>query len=179
MNILLVKAFVFRYTGKRKAGNSAKKECRETAQKGNDMIALASDHGAYDLKESVKKYLEEKGLEYKDFGCYSKESCDYPDFIKPATKAVAEGTCDRGIIMCTTGIGVSICANKVPGIRCALCGDPVSAKLTRLHNDANMLSIGAGITGEFLALDIIDKFLNTPFSGDERHKRRIYKIEND
>lgn len=143
------------------------------------MIALASDHGAYDLKERVKKYLEENGLEYKDFGCYSKESCDYPDFIKPATKAVAEGTCDRGIIMCTTGIGVSICANKVPGIRCALCGDPVSAKLTRLHNDANMLSIGAGITGEFVALDIIDKFLNTPFSGDERHKRRIYKIEND
>lgn len=143
------------------------------------MIALASDHGGYDLKERVKKYLEEKGLEYRDFGCYNKESCDYPDFIKPATKAVADGTCERGIVICTTGIGVSICANRVPGIRCALCGDPVSAELTRLHNDANMLSIGAGITGEFLALDIIDKFLNTPFSGDERHRRRIGKIEAD
>ena len=164
---------------KGKAERPAKKERRETARKGEDMIALACDHGGYDLKERVKKYLEEKGLEYKDFGCYSKESCDYPDFIKPATKAVADGTCERGIIMCTTGIGVSICANKVPGIRCALCGDPVSAKLTRLHNDANMLSIGASITGEFVALDIIDKFLNTPFSEDERHKRRIYKIEND
>ena len=142
------------------------------------MIALASDHGGYDLKESVKKYLEENGLEYKDFGCYDKESCDYPDFVRPAAKAVAGGNCEKGIVICTTGIGVSICANKLPGIRCALCGDPVSAKLTRLHNDANMLSIGAGITGEFVALDIIDKFLNTPFSEDERHKRRIHKIEN-
>lgn len=143
------------------------------------MIAIASDHGGYDLKEKVKEYLTKEGLEFQDFGCFDKESCDYPDFIKPAAKAVAAGSCDRGIIICTTGIGVSICANKVPGIRCALCGDPVSAKLTRLHNDANMLSIGAGVTGEFLALDIVDNFLNTPFSGDERHKRRIGKIEND
>lgn len=143
------------------------------------MIAIASDHGGYDLKEKVKEYLTKEGFAFQDFGCFNKESCDYPDFIKPAANAVAAGSCDRGIIICTTGIGVSICANKVPGIRCALCGDPVSAKLTRLHNDANMLSIGAGVTGEFLALDIVDKFLNTPFSGDERHKRRIGKIEND
>lgn len=143
------------------------------------MIALASDHGGYDLKEKVKEYLEKNGLEYKDFGCYSKESCDYPDFAKPAAKAVAEGVCERGIVICTTGIGVMICANKISGIRCALCGDPVSAALTRLHNDANMLAIGAGITGELVALDVVDKFLNTPFSGDERHERRVYKIEND
>ena len=143
------------------------------------MIAIASDHGGYDLKERVKEYLTKEGLEYKDFGCFNKESCDYPDFVKPAAKAVADGSCDRGIIICTTGIGVSICANKIPGIRCALCGDPVSAKLTRLHNDANMLSLGAGVTGEFLALDIVDQFLNTPFSGDERHQRRVGKIEAD
>lgn len=141
------------------------------------MIAIASDHGGYDLKERIKKYLEGRGLEYKDFGCYNKDSCDYPDFIRPAAQAVAGGECDRGIIVCTTGIGVSICANKVPGIRCALCTDPVMAKLTRLHNDANILSLGAGVTGEFLALDIVEKFLDTPFSGDERHKRRISKIE--
>lgn len=141
------------------------------------MIAIASDHGGYDLKERVKQYLEKKGLEYKDFGCYNKESCDYPDFVKPAAKAVAEGTCDRGIVICTTGIGISMCANRVPGVRCALCGDPVSAELTRLHNDANMLSLGAGVTGELLALDIVEKFLETPFSGEERHRRRIEKIE--
>ena len=141
------------------------------------MIAIASDHGGYDLKERVKQYLEEKGLDYKDFGCYSKDSCDYLDFVKPAARAVADGTCDRGIVVCTTGIGISICANRIPGIRCALCGDPVSAELTRLHNDANMLSLGAGVTGEFLALDIVKRFLETPFSGDARHQRRIDKIE--
>ncbi len=143
------------------------------------MIAIASDHGGYDLKERVKEYLTKEGLAFKDFGCYNKDSCDYPDLAKPAAKAVAAGECEKGIVICTTGIGVSICANKLPGIRCALCGDPVSAELTRLHNDANMLSIGAGVTGEFLALDIVEKFLNTPFSNDERHKRRIGKIEND
>lgn len=143
------------------------------------MIAIASDHGGYDLKERVKEYLTKEGLAFKDFGCYNKERCDYPDFAKPAAKAVAAGECEKGIVICTTGIGVSICANRIPGIRCALCADPVSAELTRLHNDANMLSIGAGVTGEFLALDIVEKFLNTPFSNDERHKRRVSKIEND
>lgn len=146
--------------------------------KGTVMIAIASDHGGFDLKERVKQHLEKEKLEYKDFGCYSKESCDYPDLVKPAVKAVADGTCDRGIIICTTGIGISICANRIPGIRCALCGDPVSAELTRSHNDANMLALGAGVTGEFLALDIVERFLKTPFSGDERHKRRIAKIDN-
>ncbi len=143
------------------------------------MIAIASDHGGYDLKEKVKAYLEEKGLAYKDFGCTDKSSCDYPDFAKPAARAVASGECSRGIVICTTGIGVSICANKVPGIRCALCGDPVTATLTRQHNNANMLAMGAGIVGENLALDIVEKFLTTEFSGNERHARRIHKIEND
>ncbi len=143
------------------------------------MIAIASDHGGYDLKEKVKAYLEEKGLAYKDFGCTDKSSCDYPDFAKPAARAVASGECSRGIVICTTGIGVSICANKVPGIRCALCGDPVTATLTRQHNNANMLAMGAGIVGENLALDIVEKFLTTEFSGNERHARRVHKIEND
>lgn len=141
------------------------------------MIAIASDHGGYDLKEKVKQYLEKRGIEFKDFGCNNKDSCDYPDFIRPAAQAVAKGECEKGIVICTTGIGVSICANKIAGIRCALCTDPVMAKLTRLHNDANMLSLGAGVTGEFLALDIVEKFLDTSFSEDERHKRRIGKIE--
>ena len=116
------------------------------------MIAIASDHGGYALKEKVKAFLEKKGLEYKDFGCYDTSSFDYPDFAKPAAKAVAEGECEKGILICTTGIGVSICANKVPGIRCALCSDTVSARLTREHNNANMVAIGAGVIGEFVAL---------------------------
>lgn len=141
------------------------------------MIAIASDHGGYELKEKVKVYLGKKGIECRDFGCNDTSSCDYPDFVKPAAKAVADRTCDRGIVICTTGIGVSVCANKVPGIRCAVCSDPVTARLTREHNDANMLALGAGMTGDILAYDIIDKFLGTEFSGDERHKRRIQKIE--
>lgn len=141
------------------------------------MIAIASDHGGYDLKEKVKAYLKEKGLSCQDFGCHGKESCDYPDFAIPAAKAVADGSCEKGIVICTTGIGVSISANKIPGIRCALCADPVTAKLTRLHNDANVLALGAGMTGEILALDIVEVFLNTEFSGEERHRRRVEKIE--
>ena len=141
------------------------------------MIAIASDHGGYALKEKVKAFLEKKGLEYKDFGCYDTSSCDYPDFVKPAAKAVAAGECEKGILICTTGIGVSICANKVPGIRCALCSDTVSARLTREHNNANMVAIGAGVIGEFVALEIIDIFLSTEFSIDARHIRRIEKLE--
>lgn len=141
------------------------------------MIAIASDHGGYALKEKVKAFLEKKGLEYKDFGCYDTSSCDYPDFAKPAAKAVAAGECEKGILICTTGIGVSICANKVPGIRCALCSDTVSARLTREHNNANMVAIGAGVIGEFVALEIIDIFLSTEFSNDARHIRRIEKLE--
>lgn len=141
------------------------------------MIALGSDHGGYDLKIAVMKHLEEKGLEYKDFGCYDKESCDYPIFGRAAAKAVAEGSCDRGIVICTTGIGISISANKVEGIRCALCTSLNQAKMTRLHNDANMLALGGGITGKNLALEIVDTFLDTEFSQGENHIRRISKIE--
>ena len=139
------------------------------------MIALACDHGAYALKEAVKLHLEKKGLEYKDFGTYSTDSCDYPDYAGPAAQAVASGECDRGIVMCTTGIGVSITANKVKGIRCALLSDVMSARLTRQHNDTNMMAIGAGVTGEKLALEIIDTWLGTEFEGG-RHQRRIDKM---
>jgi len=141
------------------------------------MIAIASDHGGVDLKEAVKNHLEKEGYEVKDFGTNSKDSCDYPDFARPAAEAVADGTCEKGIVICTTGIGVSITANKVPGIRCALCSDSLTAKMTRLHNDANVLAMGAGITGELLALEIVDTFLKTEISGEERHARRIRKIE--
>ncbi|MDD6339460.1 MAG: ribose 5-phosphate isomerase B [Butyrivibrio sp.] len=141
------------------------------------MIALGSDHGGYDLKIAVMKHLEEKGLEYKDFGCYDKESCDYPIFGRAAAKAVAEGSCDRGIVICTTGIGISISANKVEGIRCALCTSLNQAKMTRLHNDANMLALGASTVSEELAIEIVDMFLDTEFSMEERHQRRINLIE--
>ena len=134
------------------------------------MIALGSDHGGYDLKQEIMKYLKEAGYEYRDFGCETKDSCDYPVFGRAAAQAVAEGTCDRGIVICTT-------ANKVPGIRCALCADSTSAKLTRLHNNANVLALGAGIVGTNLALEIVKAFLETDFSGEERHQRRIDLIE--
>lgn len=140
------------------------------------MIALASDHGGFDLKEAVKKHLEERGLEVKDFGTYDKSSCDYPDFGRAAAEAVANGECEKGIVICTTGIGISIVANKVKGIRCALCSETTSARLTREHNDANMLAMGGGLVGELLALEIVDTFLDTPFSGLEKHSRRISKI---
>lgn len=140
------------------------------------MIALASDHGGFDLKEAVKKHLEERGLEVKDFGTYDKSSCDYPDFGRAAAEAVANGECEKGIAICTTGIGISIVANKVKGIRCALCSETTSARLTREHNDANMLAMGGGLVGELLALEIVDTFLDTPFSGLEKHSRRISKI---
>lgn len=141
------------------------------------MIALGSDHGGYDLKMEVIRYLEENNIAYKDFGCLDKSSCDYPEFGRAAAKAVADGECEKGIVICTTGIGISISANKVPGVRCALCADSLSAKMTRLHNNANMLALGAGIVGTNLALEIVETFLNTDFSNDERHIRRINKIE--
>lgn len=140
------------------------------------MIALASDHGGFALKEEIRAYLDKEGLEYRDFGTYSTDSCDYPDFAGKAAEAVSEGTCDRGIVVCTTGIGVSIAANKVKGIRCALCTSVTQARLTRLHNDANMLALGAGVTGKNAAMDIVDTFLHTAFSNEERHIRRIGKI---
>lgn len=141
------------------------------------MIAIGCDHGGWDLKQSIMKYLEKRGLEFKDYGCYDKNSCDYPEFGHAAAHAVADGECEKGIVICTTGIGISISANKVPGVRCALCADTLSAKMTRLHNNANMLALGAGIVGENLALDIVETFLNTKFSGEERHQRRIDLIE--
>ena len=141
-------------------------------------IAMASDHGGFALKASLMKHLDEEKIEYIDCGTYSEESCDYPDFAKQAAKAVAEGSCERGILVCTTGIGISIAANKVKGVRCALCTDPYMAKMTRLHNDANMLALGQGIVGKNLALEIVDTFLDTAFSEEEKHKRRIAKLED-
>lgn len=141
------------------------------------MIALGSDHGGFDLKQAIIRYLEENKIEYKDFGCLDKSSCDYPEFGRAAALAVANGECEKGIVICTTGIGISISANKVPGVRCALCADTLSAKMTRLHNNANMLALGAGIVGQNLAVEIVETFLNTDFSNDERHIRRINKIE--
>ena len=141
------------------------------------LVALGSDHGGYDLKQEVIGYLKEKGIAFKDFGCMGKESCDYPEYGRAAAEAVAGGECDLGIVICTTGIGISIVANKVKGIRCALCADTVSARLTREHNDANMLAMGAGIIGKNLALGIVETFLGTPFSGEEKHARRVKAIE--
>ena len=139
------------------------------------MISIASDHGGYRLKEHIKAYLTAKGLSVLDCGCDSEENCDYPIFGKAAAQAVADGRCEQGIVICTTGIGISITANKVKGIRCALCGDPLSAELTRRHNNANMLAMGAGIVGPNMAERIVDVFLNTEFEGG-RHARRVGEI---
>ena len=141
------------------------------------MIALACDHGGFDMKQIVIEYLEEKGIAYKDFGCYDKTSSDYPVFARPAAEAVASGECEKGIVVCTTGIGISIVANKVKGVRAALCNDPYAAKMTRLHNDANVLALGGGMIGKNMAIDILETFLNTEFSEGENHIRRISMIE--
>ena len=141
------------------------------------MISIGCDHGGYDLKEKVVKHLEAAGIAVKDCGCYSKDSCDYPVFGRAAAQAVASGECEKGIVICTTGIGISITANKVAGVRCALCADTLSAKMTRLHNNSNMLAMGAGIVGENLAMEIVDTFLGTEFSNEARHQRRIDLIE--
>ena len=136
------------------------------------MIAIASDHGGYQLKEHIKAYLAAKGITCEDFGTNSTESCDYPIFGRAAAEAVASGRCEKGIVICTTGIGISITANKVKGIRCALCSEPLSAELCRQHNNANMLAMGAGIVGPNLAQRIVDTFLATEFEGG-RHARRV------
>lgn len=136
------------------------------------MIAIASDHGGYQLKEHIKAYLAAKGITCEDFGTNSTESCDYPIFGRAAAEAVASGRCEKGIVICTTGIGISIVANKVKGIRCALCSEPLSAELCRQHNNANMLAMGAGIVGPNLAQRIVDTFLATEFEGG-RHARRV------
>ena len=139
-------------------------------------IALGCDHGALALKNALIPHLESKGYEVKDFGTYTLDSCDYPDFAGAAAKAVAGGECDKGIVLCTTGIGVSISANKVKGIRCALLSDVMSARMTREHNDTNMMAIGAAVVGQMLAFEIVDTWLGTEFSQGERHQRRIDKM---
>lgn len=140
------------------------------------MIALGSDHGGFPLKQHVKDYLDSHGLEYVDYGCADTSSCDYPVYGKAAAEAVASGKCDRGIVICTTGVGISIAANKVKGIRCAHCTDSLSAEMTRRHNDANVLALGAGITGPNLAKRMVEVFLNTDFEGG-RHARRVAQLD--
>ena len=139
-------------------------------------IAIGCDHGALELKAAVVAHLEKAGHAVVDFGTYTADSCDYPDYAAAAAKAVAAGECEKGIVLCTTGIGVSIAANKVKGIRCALLSDTWSAQMPRLHNDTNMMAMGAGIVGKNLALQIVDTFLGTAFSEDARHIRRIEKL---
>jgi len=139
-------------------------------------IAIACDHGAIELKNKVMLHLQSRHFDVADFGTYTSESCDYPDFGAAAAIAVARGNCDKGIVLCTTGIGMSIVANKVDGIRCALLSDTKSAELTRAHNDTNMMALGAGIVSEKLALEIVDVWLDTPFSNEPRHQRRIDKV---
>lgn len=141
------------------------------------MIAIGSDHGGFDLKTAVIAHLKERGIEYKDYGCYDKSSCDYPVYGHAVAEAVAGGECEKGIVICTTGIGISITANKVKGIRCALCADTLTAQMTRLHNDANVLAMGGGIVGPNLGISIVDAFLDTEFSKEEKHVRRIGQIE--
>lgn len=139
-------------------------------------IAIACDHGALALKNKIIAHLTKNGYEVENFGTDTLDSCDYSDFAAPAAQAVADGRCDRGIVLCTTGIGVSITANKIPGIRCALLSDLMSARMTREHNDTNVMAMGAGVVGEMLALEIVDTWLSTPFSQAERHQRRIDKV---
>ncbi len=138
-------------------------------------VSLGCDHGGLELKEAVKAHLEKKGYAVKDCGTYSKDSCDYPDFGRAAAEAVASGECERGIVICTTGIGISIAANKVKGIRCALLSDLMSARMTRQHNDTNMMALGAAVVGPMLALEIVDIWLGTEFEGG-RHQRRVDKL---
>ena len=141
------------------------------------MLAIGADHGGYYLKEEIMKHLEKMGIAFKDFGSFSDEAIDYPTIAAPVAKAVSEGEVERAILVCGTGIGMSIAANKFKGIRAAVCGDTFSARFTRLHNDANILCLGARVTGGGLALDIVDLFLDTPFEGG-KHLRRINLISN-
>ena len=142
------------------------------------MLALGCDHGGFSLMKVVKAHLDERGIEYKDFGTYSTESCDYPVYAKKVAQAIVDGECDRGILICGTGIGISITANKFKGIRAALCSDCFSAEATRQHNNANILAMGERVVGPGLACKIVDTFLDTPFSEAERHQRRINMIED-
>lgn len=141
------------------------------------MIAIGADHGGFALKQEIMDHLKSKNIEFKDFGTYSEDAVDYPDFGHAVANGVLDGAYEKGILICGTGIGISMSANKVPGIRCALCHDCFSAEATRLHNDANILALGGRVVGPGLALKIVDTFISTAFSDDERHKRRISKIE--
>lgn len=141
------------------------------------MLGIGCDHGGYTLKLEIMEHLKKRGIEYKDFGCDSEAAVDYPVYARAVAHAVVNGECDKGILICGTGIGISIAANKIKGIRAALCSDCFSAEATRLHNDANILAMGARVVGPGLALKIIDTFLDTPFSEEERHKNRISLIE--
>ncbi len=140
-------------------------------------VAIGCDHGGINLKPALIEYLEKKGIDYKDFGCYGKDSVDYNDYAVAVAKSVAKKECDLGILICGTGIGMSIVANKVKGIRCGHCNDAFSARMTREHNDANVLAFGERVIGVGVMLDIVDAFLNTPFSNGERHIRRVEKIK--
>ena len=140
---------------------------------------MGCDHGGYELKLEILKHLKERGVKYIDYGCDSTASVDYPVYARKVTKAIKDGTCENGILICGTGIGISIAANKVPGIRAALCTDCFCAEATRQHNDANVLCMGGRVVGPGLAIKIVDTFLDTPFSNDERHIRRINLIEED
>ncbi len=140
------------------------------------MIVIGCDHGGYELKEEITAYLKEKNIEFKDFGIYSAEPADYPDIALRVCEAVVNGECEKAILICGTGIGMSIAANKVKGIRCALCGDVYSAKMTRLHNDSNVLALGGRVIGKGLCVEIIEAWLGTEFSGEERHINRIRKV---
>ena len=139
------------------------------------MIALGSDHAAYKLKRAIAEHLKEMGLEFEDLGCYGTESVNYPEYGQKVAEAVAAGKYEYGIVVCGTGIGISLAANKVPGIRCAVCSDTYSAKYTRLHNDANMLAMGERVVGQGLAMEIVDTFLSTGFEGG-RHAKRVDMI---
>lgn len=143
------------------------------------MIALGNDHTGYEMKKAIMEYLDAKGIEYKDYGCGDVTSSNYPDFAKAVGKAIQQKECDKGILICGTGIGISIAANKMKGIRAALCHDCFSAEATRLHNDANILAMGARVIGVGHAIKIVETFLNTPFSGEERHMKRINMLEED
>lgn len=141
------------------------------------MLAIGCDHGGYELKKEIEAYLDQKGIAYKDFGCDSTESVDYPVYARKVANAILDGICDKGVLICGTGIGISIAANKIPGIRAALCTDCFCAQATREHNDANILALGGRVVGGGLAIKILETFLETPFSNGERHIRRIKMIE--
>ena len=143
------------------------------------MLALGCDQAGYELKQEIMKYLDEKGIEYKDCGTYSADAVDYPVYAKAVVKEILSGNCEKGILICGTGIGISIAANRYKGIRAALCGDCFSAEATRLHNDANILAMGARVVGAGLAIKITETFLNTPFSGAERHARRVSMLDEE